>query len=164
MRHFIYLLLIILVPGVTVLGKTDKKDTQKEITKEKAKGDTIITSSLVDGLKFRSIGPAWCSGRIADLAVNPKNPKEYYVAVASGNVWKTTNSGTTWDPVFDKYGAYSIGIVKLDPSNSNVVWVGTGENNHQRCLGYGDGIYKSVDGGKSFKNMGLRKAARSEPS
>jgi hypothetical protein len=64
MRHFIYLLLIILVPGVTVLGKTDKKDTQKEITKEKAKGDTIITSSLVDGLKFRSIGPAWCSGRI----------------------------------------------------------------------------------------------------
>ena len=78
MRHFIYLLLIILVPGVTVLGKTDKKDTQKEITKEKAKGDTIITSSLVDGLKFRSIGPAWCSGRIADLAVNPKNPKEYF--------------------------------------------------------------------------------------
>jgi photosystem II stability/assembly factor-like uncharacterized protein len=158
MRHFIYLLLIILVPGVTVLGKTDKKDTQKEITKEKAKGDTIITSSLVDGLKFRSIGPAWCSGRIADLAVNPKNPKEYYVAVASGNVWKTTNSGTTWDPVFDKYGAYSIGIVKLDPSNSNVVWVGTGENNHQRCLGYGDGIYKSVDGGKSFKNMGLKES------
>jgi photosystem II stability/assembly factor-like uncharacterized protein len=158
MRHFIYLLLIILVPGVTVLGKTDKKDTQKEIIKEKAKGDTIITSSLVDGLKFRSIGPAWCSGRIADLAVNPKNPKEYYVAVASGNVWKTTNSGTTWDPVFDKYGAYSIGIVKLDPNNSNVVWVGTGENNHQRCLGYGDGIYKSVDSGKSFKNMGLKES------
>ena len=129
----------------------DKKD--KEV---KSKGDTIITSSLVNGLKFRSIGPAWSSGRIADFAVNRENPKEYYVGVASGNVWKTVNNGTTWKPVFDKYGAYSIGDVELDPNNPNVVWVGTGENNHQRALGYGDGIYKSVDGGQSFKNMGLK--------
>ncbi len=132
--------------------------TAKKKDAEKAKGDTIITSSLVSGLKFRSIGPAWASGRIADFAVNPKDPKEYYVGVASGNVWKTTNNGTTWKPIFDKYGSYSIGDVELDPNNSNVVWVGTGENNHQRALGYGDGIYKSVDGGKSFKNMGLKES------
>lgn len=134
------------------------KKVEKDKGKETVKGDTIISSALVDGLKFRSIGPAWCSGRISDLAVNPKNPKEYYVGVASGNVWKTVNGGTTWDPVFEKYGAYSIGVVKLDPSNPNVVWVGTGENNHQRALGYGDGVYKSVDGGKSFKNMGLKES------
>jgi photosystem II stability/assembly factor-like uncharacterized protein len=131
---------------------------KKKEEEKKAKGDTIINSSLVSGLKFRSIGPAWASGRIADFAVNPKNPKEYYVGVASGNVWKTTNNGTTWKPVFDKYGAYSIGVVVLDPNNSNVVWVGTGENNHQRALGYGDGVYKSLDGGKSFKNMGLKES------
>ncbi len=125
---------------------------------EKAKGDTIITSSLVSGLKLRSIGPAWASGRIADFAVNPRNSAEYYVAVASGNVWKTENNGTTFKPVFDNYGAYSIGVVKADPTNFNTVWVGTGENNHQRALGYGDGVYKSTDGGKSFKNMGLKES------
>ncbi|MCD6354555.1 MAG: glycosyl hydrolase, partial [Prolixibacteraceae bacterium] len=96
--------------------------------------------------------------RIADFAVNRKNTKEYYVAAAAGHVWKTTNNGTTWKPVFDKYGAYSIGDVELDPNNANVIWVGTGENNHQRAIGYGDGIYKSVDGGKSFKNMGLKES------
>lgn len=125
---------------------------------EKSKGDTLITSSLVSGLKFRSIGPAWASGRIADFAVNPANSAEYYVAVASGHLWKTENNGTTWKPVFDNYGAYSIGVVKADPRNFNTVWVGTGENNHQRALGYGDGVYKSVDGGKSFKNMGLKES------
>jgi hypothetical protein len=158
MKHIFTLLLLLTILNLSVSAKTEEKDKLKDKTKEKAKGDTIITSSLIDGLKFRSIGPAWCSGRIADLAVNPKNPKEYYVAVASGNVWKTTNSGTTWEPIFDKCGAYSIGVVELDPNNPNVVWVGTGENNHQRCLGYGDGIYKSVDGGKSFKNMGLKES------
>ncbi len=125
---------------------------------EKAKADTVITSGLVSSLKFRNIGPAWASGRIADFAVNPANSAEYYVAVASGNVWYTENNGTTWKPVFDNYGAYSIGVVKADPHNFNTIWVGTGENNHQRALGYGDGIYKSVDGGKSFKNMGLKES------
>jgi photosystem II stability/assembly factor-like uncharacterized protein len=128
-----------------------KKDAEE-------RGDTIITSNLVSGLKFRGIGPAWASGRIADFAVNPDNPKEYYVGVASGNVWKTTNNGTTWEPIFDNYGAYSIGDVEMDPNNHNTIWVGTGENNHQRALGYGNGIYKSMDGGKSFKNMGLKES------
>ncbi|MFW5832341.1 MAG: WD40/YVTN/BNR-like repeat-containing protein, partial [Prolixibacteraceae bacterium] len=151
MRKIIFLLVLLLLATSVVFAK--KKDDNK-----KEKGDTLITSSLLKGLKFRCIGPAWASGRIADFAVNPDNPKEYYVGVASGNVWKTINNGTTWEPVFDNYGAYAIGDVEMDPNNSNVIWVGTGENNHQRALGYGDGIYKSVDGGKSFKNMGLKES------
>jgi len=139
----------LLLPAQTVLAK---KKT-KEITK-----DSLINSSLVSGLKFRGIGPATTSGRISDFAVNPKNHSEYYVAVSSGNIFKTTNNGTTWKPVFDKYGSYSIGVVTMDPNNSNVVWTGTGENNHQRALGYGDGVYKTMDGGKSWKNMGLKES------
>ena len=108
------------------------------------------------GLNFRSIGPAVTSGRISDIEVNPANPSEYYVAAASGGVWKTTNSGITYEPVFQNEGAYSIGCVTMDPSNSNVVWVGTGENNNQRSVAYGDGVDKSEDGGKSWKNMGLK--------
>ena len=107
------------------------------------------------GLKFREIGPALTSGRVADIAVHPDHRKIYYVAVASGGVWKTVNSGTTWTPLFDAEGSYSIGAVAVDPSNPNVVWVGTGENNSQRSVGYGDGVYKSIDGGQSWKRVGL---------
>lgn len=114
-----------------------------------------IKSSYFGGLKFRGIGPAFASGRIADFSVNPDNPSEYYVAVAAGNVFKTTNSGITWQPIFDNYGSWSIADVEIDPTNSSVVWVGTGEYNSQRAIGYGDGVYKSEDGGSSFKNMGL---------
>jgi len=118
--------------------------------------DSLYNSGLVAGLKFRSIGPAFCSGRIADFAVNPQNHSEWYVAAASGHLWKTMNNGTTFEPMLEDSGFYSIGCVTLDPNNSNVVWVGTGENNHQRSLGYGNGVYRSCDGGKSWKNMGLR--------
>ncbi len=114
------------------------------------------SKAIFDGLKWRSIGPAFTSGRISDIKVNPKNSNEYYIAVSSGNIWKTSNWGTTFEPIFDKYGAYSIGCLAIDPENPNVVWAGTGENNHQRALGYGDGVYKTVDGGKSWKNMGLK--------
>ncbi len=114
-----------------------------------------IEPSMLSGLAFRSIGPALTSGRVADFAVNPQNPHEYYVAAASGGVWKTTNAGVTYEPVFDGEGSYSIGVVTLEPGNSNVVWVGTGENNGQRSVGYGDGVYLSRDGGKSWKKMGL---------
>jgi photosystem II stability/assembly factor-like uncharacterized protein len=143
---------ILLFSTVALAKQKEKEEDKKDDEK------TFVNSGLISGLKFRSIGPAWASGRIADFAVNPKNTKEYYVAVASGNVWKTTNNGTTWSPIFDKYGAYSIADVEIDPNNHNVIWVGTGENNHQRALGYGDGIYKSLDGGKSFKNMGLKES------
>jgi len=108
--------------------------------------------------KFREVGPALTSGRISDLAVNPNNFSEFYVGVASGGVWKTTNGGLSFDPIFDDQGSFSIGCVTLDPTNPNVVWVGTGENNNQRSVAYGDGVYKSIDGGASWKNMGLKKS------
>lgn len=127
----------------------------KKKKKTKAKEDKI-EASILSGLRFRSIGPAFTSGRVIDLAVNPEKNSEYYVAVASGGVWKTTNSGTTYDPIFDGEASYSIACVQLAPTNPHVVWVGTGENNNQRSVAYGDGVYKSEDGGKSWKNMGLK--------
>jgi photosystem II stability/assembly factor-like uncharacterized protein len=110
------------------------------------------------GLTFRAIGPAVTSGRIADVAVDPTRPSRWYVASASGGVWKTENAGTSWTPVFDDQGSYSIGCVALDPKNPYTVWVGTGENNNQRALGYGDGIYKSLDGGKTWARTGLERS------
>ncbi len=125
---------------------------------QKDKQDTLLKTSVLNGLKFRSIGPAFASGRVADFAVNPNNKSEWYVGFASSGIWKTTNNGQTFKPIFDNYGAYSIGCLAIDPTNPNVIWAGTGENNHQRALGYGDGVYKSLDGGKSWKNMGLKKS------
>ncbi|MEW5799763.1 MAG: glycosyl hydrolase [Bacteroidota bacterium] len=121
------------------------------------KSDTL-KSSTFGGLKFRSIGPAVVGGRIIDFAVHPENRGTYYVGVASGGVAKTTNGGTTWEYVFESEGSYSIGTVVLNPSNPHEVWVGTGELNSQRSVGYGDGLYKSEDGGKSWKKMGLEKS------
>jgi len=115
-----------------------------------------LDSITIDGLKWRSIGPALTSGRISDIAVNPYNPYEYYVAASGGGVWKTINAGIEYTPIFDNEGSYSIGCVTIDPNNTNVVWVGSGENNNQRSVNYGDGVYKSIDGGKSWKNMGLK--------
>jgi photosystem II stability/assembly factor-like uncharacterized protein len=129
--------------------KTDKKDSDSD-KKDPWKSETF------SGLTFRNIGPAKTSGRVIDFAVNPNNHKEYFVAAASGGVWKTSNAGTSYNPVFEGEGSYSIGCVETDPSNSNVVWVGTGENNNQRSVAYGDGVYRSDDGGKSWKNMGLK--------
>lgn len=111
--------------------------------------------STFRGLSLREIGPALTSGRIADFAVNPDNPSEYYVAVASGGVWKTRDAGVTFQPIFDGQGSYSIGVITMDPNNPHVLWVGTGENNAQRSVAYGDGIYKSTDGGRSWTHMGL---------
>lgn len=108
------------------------------------------------GLELRDLGPAITSGRVGDLAVDPVRKGTYYVAVSSGGVWKTTNWGTTFAPVFDDQGSFSIGCVTLDPTNPLVVWVGTGENNSQRSVGYGDGVYRSPDGGKSWENVGLK--------
>lgn len=117
-----------------------------------------LSSSTLSGLKFRGIGPALPSGRIIDFAVRPDNHAEYYVAVASGGVWKTVNDGISYAPVFDAEASYSIGCVTIDPNNPHTVWVGSGENNSQRSVSYGDGVYRSTDGGKSWKNMGLKKS------
>ncbi|KYG81578.1 photosystem II stability/assembly factor-like uncharacterized protein [Roseivirga ehrenbergii] len=131
-------------------AQRNKKEQTKTDVDDPLKGISLGT------LKFRSVGPALTSGRIADIAVNPSNHSEFYVGAAAGGVWKTTNAGTTFTPIFDGQGSYSIGTVEIDPNNHNVVWVGTGENNNQRSVSYGDGVYKSEDGGSSWKNMGLK--------
>ena len=120
--------------------------------------DDPMSPGTFAGLRLRNLGPAFTSGRVASIAVHPELANHYYVAAASGGVWKTVNNGITWTPVFDREGSYSIGVVALDPRNPAVVWVGTGENNNQRSVSYGDGIYKSEDGGKSWRNMGLKKS------
>ncbi|MEQ8532970.1 MAG: glycosyl hydrolase, partial [Imperialibacter sp.] len=112
-------------------------------------------SEAATGLKLRSIGPALMAGRIADIAVSTADPSTWYVAVGSGGLWKTTNRGTSWQPVFDEQPSYSIGSVTIDPNNPDVVWVGTGENVSGRHMGWGSGVYRSGDGGKTWQAMGL---------
>ncbi len=129
----------------SVHAQKSKKETKQPLDEIK-----------INGLKWRSIGPSLTSGRISDVAVNPNNPFEYYVAASAGGVWKTSNSGIDFKPIFDDQGSYSIGCITIDPNNTNVIWVGTGENNNQRSVSYGDGIYKSIDGGSSWQHMGLK--------
>ncbi len=119
------------------------------------KAEPRLKADVLSGLALRDIGPAVTSGRIGDLAIHP-DKKTWYAAVASGGVWKTENAGITWKPIFDGEGSSSIGCVTLDPNDPLTVWVGTGENNSQRSVGYGDGVYKSTDGGHSWKNVGLK--------
>jgi len=118
--------------------------------------ETIAKAAM--GLEMRSIGPAFMGGRIADIDVDPTNHSTWFVAVGSGGVWKTTNSGVTWTPVFDQQSVYSIGDVAIDPNNPDVVWVGTGENVSGRHVAWGDGVYKSLDGGQTWKRMGLERS------
>jgi len=125
---------------------------------ETKKKEPVFSDKTFTGLKLRSLGPAFMSGRIADIAIHPNDNNLWYVAVGSGGVWKTKNAGTTWLPVFDDQTSYSIGCVTIDPGNPHVVWVGTGENVGGRHVGYGDGVYRSIDGGESWENMGLKKS------
>ena len=122
-----------------------------------ADSETAPSDALPDlsGLHLRGIGPAVMGGRIADLAVDPRHDATWYVAVGSGGVWKTINAGTTWTPLFDDQPSYSIGVVRLDPTHPDTVWVGTGENVSGRHVGWGDGVYKSLDGGTTWQHMGL---------
>ncbi len=113
-------------------------------------GDTFA------GLRARSIGPAVTSGRVMTIAVHPGDNAVFYVGAASGGVWKTVNGGASFQPVFDKEGSYSIGWIAIDPKRPSIVWVGTGERNSQRSVAYGDGVYKSEDGGRSWTNVGLK--------
>ena len=115
-----------------------------------------INESTFSTLRARLVGPAFVSGRVSQIAVFPDDSNHYLVAEASGGVWLTHNNGTTWQPVFDNYGSYSIGYIAIDPKNPSIVWVGTGENNNQRSVSYGDGVYKSDDGGRTFHNVGLK--------
>ena len=145
MKKSILLVLLVLLTGVQFTFAQ----------KSKTKSEEPLDKINISGLKWRNVGPALTSGRISDIAVNPNNPYEYYVATSSGGVWKTENSGVTYTPIFDNEGSYSIGCVTMDPNNSNIIWVGTGENNNQRSVAFGDGLYKSIDGGKSWNKVGL---------
>jgi photosystem II stability/assembly factor-like uncharacterized protein len=144
-------------PPVQKAAKADKKAEPAKLAEAEEKKGALVAETF-SGLAWRSIGPAVASGRVIAFAVNPKNKLEYYVGVAAGGVWKTVNGGTTWTPVFEGEGSYSIGWVTLDPNDPSVVWVGSGESNSQRSVGYGDGVYRSDDGGKSWHNMGLKKS------
>lgn len=144
MKKFIITLLILIL--ATPIGMIAQKKATKSTLKE----------SSFKGLKFRNIGPAYMSGRIADIAIHPENVSIYYVAVGSGGLWKTVNAGVTWKPIFDNYSVYSLGCVSIDQNNPNTIWLGTGENVGGRHVGFGDGIYKSEDGGATWKNMGLK--------
>lgn len=125
-----------------------KKRSNSSSTPEK-------TVSL-DAFKMRNVGPAFLSGRISDIVFHPDNDNVWYVATGSSGLWKTENAGTTWTPLFDSQSSYSLGCIALDPSNPNTIWAGTGENVGGRHVAYGDGIYRSDDGGNTWKNMGLK--------
>lgn len=138
---------LVLAAGLTLLSGT--------VPVAAAKTDSNTPHPLA-GMPLRNIGPAMISGRISDFAFHPERKHEFYVATASGNLWKTTNNTITWEPIFEHEGSYSLGVVELDPQNPQVIWVGSGENNAQRSVAFGDGVYKSTDGGKTWNNMGLK--------
>ncbi len=144
MRSNFYALLFILLMAITPLYAQEN--------------GSIVTETNYNGFALRNIGPAFTSGRIADIAIHPDDKNLWYVAVGSGGVWKTENSGVTWNPIFDHESSYSTGSVTIDPNNPHTIWVGTGENVGGRHVGYGDGIYRSNDGGDTWENMGLKES------
>jgi photosystem II stability/assembly factor-like uncharacterized protein len=146
LRCILLLLISLLINAPVAFAEEDEKPTPG------------LNEATLKGLEWRSIGPAMTAGRVADIAVDSKDRSNGFVGVGSGGVWKTENRGTTWTPVFDSEGSYSIGCITIDPNNSSTVWVGTGENVSGRHVGYGDGIYRSLDGGNSWTNMGLKES------
>ncbi len=148
--------LLLALLGSFGLPAIAKQKAEKAVKNAEApKPETSLNADTLAGLSLRGIGPAINSGRVIDFAVTPGKRHRFFVATAGGGVWKTDNAGTTWTPVFDGEGSFSIGCVTLDPNNPNIVWVGTGENNSQRSVAFGDGVYKSLDGGQTWANMGL---------
>ncbi|WP_040490424.1 VPS10 domain-containing protein [Indibacter alkaliphilus] len=148
-KHFSWLMTLILCGLSTLLFAQRRESTAP------AAVDELFSETTFRGLKLRGIGPAFMSGRIADVAIDPTNESTWYVAVGSGGVWKTTNAGVTFTPIFDEQGSYSIGCVTIDPSDPMVIWVGTGEEGGGRHFGFGDGIYRSEDGGTTWEKRGL---------
>lgn len=134
--------------GVVAFAQSSDEDDDK----------SPFSSSNFEAFSLRNIGPAFMSGRIADIVIVPDDPATWYVAVGSGGVWKTENAGATWTSLFDGQGSYSIGALGADPSDPNTIWVGTGENTGGRHNGFGDGVYRSKDGGGTWENMGLERS------
>jgi photosystem II stability/assembly factor-like uncharacterized protein len=114
-----------------------------------------LDSALFERLEWRNIGPSSMGGRVTSIAGIPGNPSLVYVATASGGLFKTTNAGTTWTPIFDHASTISIGDIAVDPHNPDVVWLGSGEANARNSVSFGDGVYRTLDGGKTWRNMGL---------
>ena len=145
MRNFLLglFLVILLAPSVCADEEAEKK------------GKTKFSAEAFSGLSLRNIGPAQRSGRISDIVKDPMKSSTWYVAVASGNVWKTVNNGTTWKPIFDDYPSASIGDIAVFQPNPDIVWVGTGEANNRNSVAWGDGVFASQDGGETFAHKGL---------
>ncbi|MFW6198510.1 MAG: VPS10 domain-containing protein, partial [Acidobacteriota bacterium] len=146
-------LLLLLAAAALVLPGTAPASAAQEETAAAADDDRVARA--IGAMQLRGIGPAVMGGRIADVEVHAEDPGTWYVGVGSGGVWKTTNAGVTWTPIFDDQVSYSIGDVALDPSNPEIVWVGTGENVSGRHVAWGDGVYRSLDGGRTWERMGL---------
>ncbi len=121
-----------------------------------AESGNAISASTLSSFRLRAVGPALMSGRVSAIAVHPQLKHTWYVGVASGGVWKTENAGITFTPVFQNEASYSVGSVVVDPAQPNTIWVGTGEANNQRSVGYGDGVYRSDDAGRTWRNVGLK--------
>src|SRR5262245_37374702 len=124
-------------------------------------GSDRLTAARFETMKVRNIGPALVTGRVVDIEIDPKNPNTWYIASAFGGLWKTANRGISFEEVFPRIGeveAFSLCCVVVDPKDSNVIWLGTGENNSQRSAHFGTGLYKSTDAGKSWKRVGLDKS------
>ena len=149
---------LLAAPATLLAQRGSPRTASAQRTNASSDPDSSKRSNPASAIRFREIGPAFFSGRISDIAVDPRSKTTWYVGTASGGLWKTTNAGTTWSPIFDKEKSYSIGVVVVDSANPNIVWVGTGENNAQRSVSYGDGVYKSIDGGRTWKNVGLKES------
>ena len=151
-------LLFVILLGLPALSARGQESDSSESQAPTAPSAEAVQkhAKSVAGLAVRSIGPALMSGRVGDFAIHPDQPSVIYAAVCSGGVWKSENGGTTWRPIFDNEGSYSIGCLAVDPTNPAIVWVGTGENNSQRSVSFGDGVYRSLDGGQSWENLGLK--------
>src|SRR5437868_6891529 len=116
----------------------------------------LLGEALFKNLKARSIGPAVMGGRVSDIAIDPRNPFIFYVGFGHGGLFKTGDNGVSFDPIFDKQPVLSIGAIAVAPSDSDVLWVGTGEANDRNSSGWGNGVYRSTDGGENWQNVGLK--------
>src|ERR1700731_4401307 len=128
------------------------------VTPAPSAGAPQLTDVLFKNLKARSIGPAVMGGRVSDIAIDPRNPFVFYVALGHGGVFKSGDSGVSFDPIFDKQSALSIGAIAIAPSDSDVIWVGSGEANDRNSSDWGDGVYRTSDGGEKWENVGLKES------
>ncbi len=154
-------LLVVLCLLLSLISATECASAQQALSAStSAQQSRSPFERAFERLEWRSIGPSIMGGRIADVEGVPGNPNIVYVATASGGLWKTTNAGISWRPIFERQGTFSIGDIALAPGNPDVIWVGTGESNTRNSVSFGDGVYKSTDGGTTWQHMGLRDSER----